>query len=441
MDLASVRNLFGNDAIGEAAANGQPIVTALSLRSAIVPAVMDEAAVNARRAYGPASNRAFMEIFLRLPPIMRQFCIFSCNRGVFSGNLATTSVPKMAQLLSRIRLMRAGTIQDLNKEGQAMYQAYAAAELFGPHIPDEYRLNEAAARTAIIDAVYDFYHSEGFDIEDTWFNEHLGLGENAAACLARTKADTTIDMALILLEAWTATLETSKEWLNGISMLTVVFTSLSKQGSLTAKAAQKIITGVKNDFAGQNIFLPERTVRVFYVTFSSHVNEENAEAMFNHYSDIAPAESVRLLTLITQAADSGMTVYQLIHRALNEQPDFPYWEAAAGRFPGDFANFIEGIAAVNNNRYYGFKRNLGLVAANRFRSLGYLSQQILVKIGGDDPLDKYGGLKSAIPGKDWIDRVIEIAQAADVNAAVVNAPNAAAQAVYAQARAALAGPH
>lgn len=45
--------------------------------------------------------------------------------------------------------------------------------------------------------------------------------------------------------------------------------------------------------------------------------------MFDHYRDIIPEASIRLTAIIDQAADSGMTVFSLIKRAMNEHQDFP----------------------------------------------------------------------------------------------------------------------
>lgn len=406
MNIDALRILFNDVRLGVPPAEGEQAVTALALRQGIEAPALEEAEVNARANFGCASNRAVMEAFLRINPIMNQFCIHNCNAGVFSGRYDRPSVIKMSQLLSYFRLRQANAIQDMNREGIAMYQAYAMAELFGPYIPNESRLTVEQSRQAIITAVHTHLHSEDFMFQDGWYHAALGLGENEAAVRAIARANMTIHQALVILETWSGLLETSREWLNGISFISSLLTSMCKQGSLTSKAGVKIITGIKNDHPGVEVFIPERTVRVFFTQFSKYITADNAVNVFTHYRQIIPAASVRLLTIIEQAADSGMTVYTMVVRALNEHQDWPYWRQCIDRFPNDFNNFQAAIAAVGGNHYFGFNRNLGPVSAAHFKSLGYLSQQILHIIGGDDPISRYQGLKGTIPGRDWIDAII-----------------------------------
>lgn len=432
MNIGTLRAVFGSENLGNDPPAGQPRVTALALRSAINPDPIPEADQNARQTFGCASNATVMQLFLKVAPIMNQFCVYNCNAGVFSGRFNHLSVIKMTQLLSAIRLINAGAIQDLNRDGIALLQAYAMAELFGPYIPAESRLEEANARRAIIDAVHHQLHAEERLVGEDWFHVDLGLGDSEAAVRLIARENMTINQALVILEAWSATLETSREWLNGISMLTCLYTSLAKQGSLTQKAATKIVTGVKTDHPGYEVFLPERTVRVFYNHFARLVTDENAQAMFTHYTAIIPQTSVRILTLIEQAADSGMTVFTIIRRALNEHQDWQYWRQAIDRFPVDFTRFVVALQTVGQNRYFGFRRNLGVVAANNFKSLGYLSQQILIHLGGDDPLGKYMGLRGTIPGKTWIDEVIRHNLEMEFQLVLNEAPSEASAAVMNQ---------
>lgn len=424
IDAAYYQELFANVQIGVAPAAGQQAVTALSVRTAYATPALAGDDIGRANNFGVASNRAVLDLFLQIAPIMRQFAVSTCNAGVFSGRFAHASVIKMTQLLSYIRLRLSGSIVDLNREGIAMMQAYAMAELFGAYIPADYKLEQVAARRAIVEAVHGYLHSDFMDMPDNWYHPSLGLGNDLAAVEAITVANMTIHQALVLLEAWASLIPTSREWLNGISMIACVYTSLCKQGSLTPKAAQKIINGIKSDHPGVEVFVPDRTVRVFFTNFSRHVNETNAAALFTHYAAITPEMSIRLLAIVTQASDSGMTVFTIIRRALNENQDFPYWRLAVDRFPEDFAHFANALAIVGQNHYYGFRRNLEAVAANRYKSLGYLCQQILIHLGGDDPLAKYNGLKGTIPGKPWIDSIIQRVLDEEVNFAFNTPPSA-----------------
>lgn len=424
INIAALRNMFNDQTIGtDQVVNGENVrITALSLRTAMpVPEVAAAVVVN-QAAYGVGMNADLMAAFLRQNPIFERFVLANCGVLPFAGSFNMPCVPKAAQVLSYMRLRRHRVIEEPNRDGIAMYQAYGLCELFGPHLPDNHKLAQAEARAEIIATVHWFLRAEDEHVPANWFHVDLGLGNDMAAVMAITADQMTINQALVILEAIASTLPTSREWLNGISSITTVLTSLCKQGSVTNKAGIKIMTGVKGDHAGQEVILPERTVRVFHSQFARHINAENAEAAMAHYTAIIPNTSIRLLAIIEQAAESGMTVFSLVRRALSEHATFRYWDQAVAMMPNDFTRYQAALIAVGGNRYYGFNRNLGPAAANNFRSLGYLSLRILIEIGGDDALSRYGGLRQTIPQRGWIDHIVEVAKNEDINVGDVAVP-------------------
>lgn len=360
---------------------------------------------NARHLFGPAFN---FEMILREleDPIMRKFCVYNCNAGLFSGNYAHRAVVKMVQILSYIRLLKSNKIQRLSREGTALFQAYAMAELFGPNLPANYRLPEKEARREIISAVHWYAHSEDIHLEEEWFNAHLGLGATKAEALAITENQMNIHQALLLLEVWAGLTPTSSDWLNGLSLIANVLVSLAKKGVCTNNASKKIIEAIKIDHLGNEVFLSEKSIHTFYTNFSKHVNENNTRALFQNYAGTTPEASIRLMTTINQTVGSGMTVFTLIRRALNEQSDFPYWGQCAMRFNRDFVNYRIAQVAVGDNQYYGLRRNLGDATAAKFKNLGYLAQQLLIHHGKDVALANYGGF-NRLSHRLWIDNLIK----------------------------------
>lgn len=401
--VEQLRLLLNNPLIGAEGNND----TLVAVRTAI-PAVNYTANQTAIRvAYGCASNAAFMNATFKEDPLMRQFCVYNCAAGVFQGNFDAITVPKMVQLLTYARMNLCGMIQPETREPFAMYQSYAMAELFGPYIPADRRLPTNECQMAIRQAVYWLLRNVPDTVEDDWYHPAIGLGENLAAALAITIAEMTIHQALAVLEAMSLFIPTRKEWLNAASLATSVITSLAKRGAITPAAILKITKGVSNDFPGIQVVMSTQTIKMFYNNFGRYVNEHNAEAIFTHYRAILPEGATRLTITIQQSADSGMTVFYVIKRCLQDNRDFPYWGLCASKFRQDFINFEAANAAVADNHYYGFRRDLQNVAASKFRSLGFLCQQLLIRISGDGALERYKGLSGNIPHEEWITELVE----------------------------------
>jgi hypothetical protein len=361
-----------------------------------------------RANYGPASNMQFLQVFLAQDILLRQFCVYNCNAGLFAGNLAHPNIPKMVQLLSYARFHQRALLPDNQAEQYATYQSYAMAELFGPHIGDDRRLNEADSRAAIIAAVHYLLNNNNIDRpEDAeWFTPRLGLGAAVADVRDIAANAMTIHQALVILEAMAISLLTGNQWLNGISIITTVFASLAKRGTISARGITKIINGVRQDFPGNTVILSGRTAGRFYQQFANLVTAENAQALFAHYTAITPAAAIRLAAVITQASGSGLTTYYTIRRAFSLFPDFP-WEQAVARFAADFTAYTAAANLIGANMYYGFNRNIAGAAAANFKSLAYLSFQLCIQAGHDEALANYRGMPTVVPMRAWIDFAID----------------------------------
>lgn len=401
--LAAIRQFLNNANLG-VDGNQENMLT---IRQAIIVAERTADYIRDRRAFGLAANAMFMQAQYQELDIMKQFCVFNCNTGILSGNFDTQTVPKVVQLITYGRMKLKNIIRDDTRNPYVEYQAYAMAELFGVHIPADRHLDQAQSHVEIISAArWLLEHHDEFMPQD-WYDPVIGLGPNVQAAIDIPRADFDIHRALVILEAMALVLPTGREWLNGISFTTTVLTALAKKGTIASHAVAKIVAGVKNDYPGTSVTLSALVVKSFFNNFGRYIDENNAQAVFEHYAGILPNNCQRMLITIQQTADSGITVFNIIKRAVTELRDFAYWPLCYTKFGDNFDNFLIAIAAVGNNHYYGFRRDLGLVAAAKFKSLGYLSQQLLIRVSGDQPLDRYAGLRGDIPYHDWIDNVIE----------------------------------
>lgn len=380
-----------------------------------------EARRTARTLYGPASCRAFVETFGHEDPLMTQMCVFNANVGPFAGDICHPLASMMVQILTYFRYASRDKLPHVSSRKADLVQSYAMAELLGPHIPDNARLNEQAAQAEII-ATVTWAIEDGAILDrvvgepDVWFSPRIGAW-NTYEEFNEDNDDITIQEAMAILLAWAAVKRPTRDWLNNANLFANTVTALSKRGNVTEQAQGKIEDGINTDLNINSTVIRPSTCRLFYSHFGKYVTGNNAQALFNHLTALMPGICMRLMLTVQQATNSGLTVYFLVRRAMIEFPTFP-WEQAAYKLSGDFNAYRVAAQAVGNNGFYGFNNDLGDVKSTKYTSLGWLAWQLCVKAGGDNALRQYAGLKGAVKCKTWIvetiDQYIDQVNAAEI---------------------------
>lgn len=100
----------------------------------------------------------------------------------------------------------------------------------------------------------------------------------------------------------------------------------------------------------------------------------------------------RMVILLNQAEYSGLSVYTFVRDAMLEATDFP-WTKAAQLIMGEFRAYRCAHELLKNSPYYGYDSSFAAVDASKYRSLGWLSWEILQK-AGHHTLDKYSGFRN-----------------------------------------------
>nr|QSR83618.1 nucleoprotein [Liman tick virus] len=168
----------------------------------------------------------------------------------------------------------------------------------------------------------------------------------------------------------------------GQFLYTVAFVAMSKRGEITNRKLQSICQQLQEQFNSQ-IELEQSLVRYVYQQVGQLIPEEVLPQMFETWARDMQDLSMRLRVTLEQAAESGLTQYHTIRKAMLEFPNFD-WAAVAGLLPQDFQNFNAAVTAVGADRYYGFKKDLGVAAATKFASLAWLARGLFVKKGGPE---------------------------------------------------------
>lgn len=168
----------------------------------------------------------------------------------------------------------------------------------------------------------------------------------------------------------------------GQFLYTVAFLALSRRGEMTHRKLQSVCSQLQEQFNSQ-IELEQSLIRYVYQQIGPLIPEEVIRDMFDTWADDMKDLSMRLRVTLEQSAESGLTQYHTIRKALLEFPDFD-WATIAGLLAQDFQNFRAAMTAVGDDRYYGFKKDLGPAAATKFPSLAWLARGLFVKKGGPE---------------------------------------------------------
>lgn len=419
MDIDEARQRFNEPRLSRAvqaqpadAVNNRPAVQAaaavslLAIRSEPLgpdPLGTTEAS---RNNYGPMSNLTFFNNVFQVDATFKQLVVYNSNVGLFRGHITAVITAKMIQLMSMARLGRRNLLPTQASAKASYYQSLALAEGLGPHVPDEWRLNEAQSRAEIIEAVKWILTEVGAEAagieDDDWFDaEIIGVPED----IRENNNHMNIHQAMALLEAMAMLLPTNIMWLNGISYVTTAISALCRRGQMTDEHREKIINGVKEATSATQVALPGMTAKRFYSMYCTGVDATNAQAVMNHYNTLIPADVIALRNVILQSSGSGLTTYMTILRAMTSFNDFP-WGVVATLVPTDMGNLEVAIRTVGHNVYFGFNRQMTAVAASKYPSLAYTSFQLCIKVSGDRPLANYGGMPKVVPMKQNLDQLI-----------------------------------
>lgn len=190
-----------------------------------------------------------------------------------------------------------------------------------------------------------------------------------------------------------------------IKMVTGVYVAVARQGTATSEFMEKIARGLQADLGLAGMGLSATLIRLFWDQFGSGINQDNVAHVLQRWLRMLPQRALRLRLTLEQCRGGGLTSYLAIKTAMSDCDDFP-WERLRCIIPKDFTNYCEAVRVAGQNPWYGFKKNLGIVASANYISLGYCAKELLVKTGYQTGLRQYGGFSGAVPKKASIDTMV-----------------------------------
>ncbi|APG78830.1 hypothetical protein [Wenling crustacean virus 13] len=160
--------------------------------------------------------------------------------------------------------------------------------------------------------------------------------------------------------------------------------ALAKQGNATQAFVEKITQGFVTD-TGKPLNLDAEGIEACWRLIVHHVDDSNVEAIVSDWLAKLPHEALRLRITLQQIPGEGLTCITSIIKAIQDFPGFN-WTWVYKNFPGEMTAAGTASIAITNRGFYGYKKDLSLVKAANFRTVGYIAQQLLVRAGGEGPL-------------------------------------------------------
>jgi hypothetical protein len=74
--------------------------------------------------------------------------------------------------------------------------------------------------------------------------------------------------------------------------------------------------------------------------------------------------------------------------------------------PRELDKFRIAVDLIDGNPYYGFRKNLGEAASTRYKSLGWVSKELLVKGAGKGTLANYAGWPRIVLNMERVRHII-----------------------------------
>lgn len=187
----------------------------------------------------------------------------------------------------------------------------------------------------------------------------------------------------------------------------LAYIAIAKQGNITEAKLASISTAISIE-TGREITLSMPDIITFNNSFKPYINSNNAEAICRGLQTGMTGYSLRLSITMQQAVRSGMTSYWAIWDALSSYQNFP-WADAAKMIPQDFAKYLEAVALVGSNEYYGFNEDLGSAKHTFFPSLSWLACKLLMKCDppGYEALSRYRGISKPPKRQEGLQEMID----------------------------------
>lgn len=127
-----------------------------------------------------------------------------------------------------------------------------------------------------------------------------------------------------------------------------------------------------------------RSTGVFFEQYLREASEQEVEEMLVYWRLTIPEPAERLKKLLRRMPGNGLLPITLIGRAMAECDDFP-WEKTLLLYPDDWRAADKAIRVINNDPFYGYRRDKSdVVHPRHYQNLAWVSRQLCIAKLADD---------------------------------------------------------
>lgn len=355
-------------------------------------------------AFGPADNIETFEELARagggiLRSILRELNLAPFTRQRVQGNQ-----------LGLEELILAGHICSLRSRTSQTRRLQLILEMLVPQLPEDMVIPEANARVELENLL-----QPAVLLAEPWFGTLLAAfrahhpfvaGNTLAGRFTDTntwRAQSTLADKIEFLRVLCGYAD-DRMRSRSLGVIILLLVSFATRGSISAAKLGRIVNDLNAVMPNIADGLTPGDIQQVWGQFGHYVDDRVMPGIMRRWLEHIPAAAIRLRVVLAQAAGSGLTTLDVIARAIHEHPDFP-WPLIRRMYPDEWVNVGHAVAAVGDNPYFGYRRDLEVVRSTRFKRIGSVAGRLLIKFG-DRTLENYRGFAEDQTNKATIDRLI-----------------------------------
>lgn len=344
------------------------------------------------RVNGPCDNRSFYRAWLKTDVIFDQLFLSGISHKPFNLEFIDPFVPTMAYLAWYGRHLCVNQGKPVNRTNVLVGMW---ADVMGPcigsdRIPDQdesRKIFKASIRALVQDGVLgiigdasvESYRKEAAQEDHSAFEDIRGGGWE--------QVDIKKSVGVLQHLASRAGPAFS---CGGVGMIVHVYLAVLKRGTISEAFADKISAGLATDLQITNLRIDVEACKVFYSIFGGLVTDVTIAEITTRWELLLPTPALRLRLTVAQASGSGLTALSVTGRAIRTYTDFD-WGRIREIYGDEWANFTTAVQTVGENHWYGFRKDLSIVASTKYKNLSYVAKELLTKVNGESSLKNYGG--------------------------------------------------
>nr|UYL95474.1 MAG: putative nucleoprotein [Xining Chuvi tick virus 1] len=267
-------------------------------------------------------------------------------------------------------------------------------------LPDEMFMSEETSNTMVKKGTIKYL--KGFDA-----NRRLEISKRVPTAqkwyTTGHEDDMPLSGVLIVVEVLIAT-PNANDRILVMNAYVGIFLAYTKQGQVTAAKLRKVLDGTNEGLVQLTLTIDQ--VRSLWDKYGPYFDDVSARSFFPRWEKWFRGLNLRMTLTILQSAYTGLTCLTLAKNVILKHTAFP-WEQIAAAFPAAWTAYSEALIEVDDDPYYGYKKDLQAVAVANYIPIAYTAIKIQREVDGDMNL---GGLlsltKGNIQNQPFLDRLV-----------------------------------